>query len=159
MLEPRIEQLTEKKLIGKHLRMTMENNRTAELWQSFMPYRKQIEQTIGFELYSLQVYDSSMNFKHFMPQIAFEKWALVEVADFSIVPEGMDTFILESGLYAVFTHYGLNFQPTFEKIFYEWLPSSGYILDQRPHFELLGAKYRNKSSDSEEEVYIPIKQK
>jgi len=41
----------------------------------------------------------------------------------------------------------------------QWLPNSKYILDHRPHFELLGAKYKNNSPDSEEEVWIPIKEK
>ncbi|EPE83362.1 GyrI-like small molecule binding domain protein [Leptospira noguchii str. 1993005606] len=39
-------------------------------------------------------------------------------------------------------------------IFQEWLPNSGYKL--KPHFELLGSKYKNNDPTSEEEVWIPI---
>ena len=38
-------------------------------------------------------------------------------------------------------------------------PNSDYKPDDRPHFELLGAKYKNDDPDSEEEIWIPIKRK
>ena len=34
-----------------------------------------------------------------------------------------------------------------------------YTLDDRPHFEILGEKYKNQDPDSEEELWIPIKPK
>jgi AraC family transcriptional regulator len=45
----------------------------------------------------------------------------------------------------------------FQHIFETWLPQSGYELDNRPHFEVLGEKYRNNDPESEEDIYIPIK--
>lgn len=158
-IEPLIKQLTEKKLVGKYLHMSLANNRTAELWQSFMPHRKNISNAVGTDLYSLQIYETSLDFKAFNLQTEFEKYALVEVSDFDDMPDGMEPFTLEAGLYAVFVHRGLDFQPTFQKIFYEWLPASDYELDSRPHFELLGEKYKNNSPDSEEEVWVPIRKK
>lgn len=158
-IEPLIKELGEKKLVGKHLHMSLANNRTAELWQSFMPHRKNIQQAVGTDLYSLQMYEPSFDFKDFTLQTEFEKYALVEVADFNNIPQGMEAFTLQAGLYAVFVHRGLNFQATFQHIFYEWLPASGYVLDARPHFELLGAKYKNNAPDSEEEVWVPVKEK
>ena len=156
---PRIVLLTEKKLVGKHLHMSLSNNRTIELWKSFMPHRKNIKNALGTDLFSLQVYDPSLDFKEFNLETPFQKWALTEVTDFKNIPQGLDAFTLEAGLYAVFMHKGLDFQPTFQRIFYEWLPSSNYVLDQRPHFEWLGAKYKNGSPDSEEEVWVPIRKK
>ena len=41
----------------------------------------------------------------------------------------------------------------------KWLPHSNYNLDDRPHFNVLGDKYKNNDPDSEEDVYIPIKEK
>jgi AraC family transcriptional regulator len=38
-MQPRIETLAEKKLIGKHLTMSLAHNRTGELWTSFMQKR------------------------------------------------------------------------------------------------------------------------
>ena len=50
-------------------------------------------------------------------------------------------------------------QPTFQYILGTWLPNSDYSLDDRAHFEILGNKYKNNESDSEEEIWIPIKPK
>jgi AraC family transcriptional regulator len=160
-MEPRIETLSEKKLVGKHLTMSLSNNRTAELWRSFMPRRKEITNVRSIELFSMQVYNDHYDFKNFNFDATFEKWATAEVDDFSNVPEGMDTFILPGGRYAVFHHIGPASEGyrTFQFIFGSWLPSSKYELDNRPHFERLGEKYKNNEPDSEEEIWIPIRLK
>ena len=159
-MKPRIEILTEKKLVGKHLRMSMVENTTGILWQSFMLRRKEINHVIGSDRFSLQLYDPSY-FDNFNPATAFEKWAAVEVSTFDNLPEGFETFTVPPGLYAVFTHIGgpATGPQTFQYIFGSWLPSSAYILDNRPHFELLGAKYNNNDPNSEEEIWIPVKEK
>ena len=69
--------------------------------------------------------------------------------------------IIPAGRYAVFTFVG-NEQMApafFEKIYGEWLPNSVYDLDDRPHFEILGTKYKRSDPTSEETVWIPIKLK
>jgi AraC family transcriptional regulator len=48
---------------------------------------------------------------------------------------------------------------TFQYIFGTWLPDSEYLIDNRPHFEILGEKYKNEDPTSEEEIWIPIKPK
>jgi AraC family transcriptional regulator len=160
-MEPRIETLSEKKLIGKRIKMTFADNKTHELWKGFMSRRKEISNKLTSELISLQVYPRSFNFKDFNPDIEFEKWAAVEVPDFDKVPDEMETFILAGGLYAVFIHKGEASKGllTFQYIFGTWLPGSDYMLDDRPHFEILGEKYKNEDPDSEEEVWIPVKRK
>ncbi|MDP4819728.1 MAG: GyrI-like domain-containing protein [Saprospiraceae bacterium] len=45
----------------------------------------------------------------------------------------------------------------FQFIFGTWLPNSDYILDDRPHFEVLEERYTNDDPNSEEEIWIPIK--
>jgi AraC family transcriptional regulator len=159
-MTPRIETLTEKKLIGKRIVMSLSNNRTHELWQSFMSRRKEIKNTIGTELYSMQRYDP-LYFDNFNPDKEFEKWATVEVTNFDSVPVEMETIILKGGLYAVFLHKGAasTGSKTFQHIFGTWLPNSEYTLDNRPHFELLGEKYKNEDPRSEEEIWIPIRLK
>lgn len=158
-IQPRIEILQEKKLIGKHLMMSFADNKTGELWRSFMPHRKEILNTVDTNLYSLQLYAPDF-FQQFNPHASFEKWAAVEVSDFDTIPEGMEAFVLTGGLYAVFVHKGSSTDNiTFQYIFSTWLPDSDYILDDRPHFELLGAKYKNADPDSEEEIWVPVKPK
>ncbi len=158
MTEPEIKHLTEKKLTGKNIVMSLSNNRTVELWKSFMPHRKEIGNAVSSELFSVQVYDSSLDFSTFSPTTTFKKWAAVEVANFDQVPDHMETFTLPGGLYAVFDYKGLNTDDSiFRYIFGTWLPNSDYDLDDRPHFEVLGDKYRNNDPMSEEEIWIPIK--
>ncbi|MFD1145057.1 GyrI-like domain-containing protein [Larkinella insperata] len=158
---PRIETLPEKKLVGQRLRMSFAHDRTGELWRSFMPRRKEIINPATADLLSLQVYDKPLAYAKFSPTTEFEKWALVEVTGFDSMPEGLETFTLPAGLYAVFLYKGASseFTETFQFIFGTWLPSSEYVLDDRPHFEVLGEKYRNNDPDSEEEIWVPIRLK
>lgn len=156
-MEPRIEILSEKKLIGKRLQMSLANNKTQELWRSFMPRRSEIQNTISADLFAVQVYEPNY-FKAFNPNAVFEKWSTLEVADFSNLPAEMEPFTLSSGLYAVFEHKGHD-TTIFDYIFKTWIPNSKYDLDNRPHFEILGEKYKKDSPDSEEEIWIPIKEK
>ena len=160
-MQPRIEILPKKKMVGKSLRMSLANNRTPELWKSFMPHRKMIKHTVGSDFYSMQVYDKSLNFKDFNPTVEFTKCAMIETSKFEDIPESMETKVLEGGLYAVFLHKGLvsDFPKTAQFIFGQWLPNSEYELDQREHFEVLGDKYLPNDKNSEEEVWIPIKKR
>lgn len=154
-MEPRIETLQEKKLLGMRLSMSLSSNKTGELWRSFMMRRQEISNGIGAERYSMQVYRPG-HFDQFDPSAEFVKWATVEVTDFDNLPEGMEPFLLAGGLYAVFHHRGTDVG-IFRYIFTEWLPKSAYSLDDRPHFEVLGEKYRNNDPSSEEEIWIPIR--
>ena len=123
-----------------------------------MPRRKEILNHIGTDLYSVQIYTPGF-FGNFDPGAKFEKWAAMEVTDFDKIPEGLDAFTLPGGLYAVFLikEQQAASAATFKYILGTWLPNSGYILDNRPHFEILGEKYKNEDPDSEEELSIPIK--
>jgi AraC family transcriptional regulator len=157
-MEPRIETLTEKKLMGKRVTMSLSNNKTGELWRSFMPERRKIVNNLNSELFSMQVYDQPVDFGNLDQE--FEKWAAVEVSDFDSIPDGMESFTLSGGLYAVFHYKGSSTDTQiFQFIFGTWLPNSKYVLDHRPHFEILGDKYRNADPESEEDIWIPIKPK
>jgi len=156
---PRIEIIAPKKLIGKRSAMSLVDNTTAALWRNFMPVRKLINNRVNDELISMQVYGPGYSFAQFDPAATFEKWAAVEVKDAGSVPDDMEVYMLPGGLYAVFLHKGAASEgpKTFGYIFGTWLPGSEYELDNRPHFEVLGEKYRNEQPDSEEEIWIPIK--
>lgn len=158
MINPEIKFLNEKKLIGMHLKMSLNNNQTLKLWKQFMPRKKEILNSISEDLISMQVYNKSINLEDLKKP--FEKWATKEVSTFDIIPEDMDFFTLNEGLYAVFHYKGLSSDNSiFFYIFNTWLPNSNYILDNRPHFEILGEKYKNNDPNSEEEIWIPIVEK
>lgn len=146
-------------IVGKRLRMSFADNRTGELWKSFIPRRHEVQQTVGADLYSMQQYPVDF-FTVFNPAAEFEKWAGLEVTEFTSMPSGMDAVIIPAGQYAVFFYRGLHTDTSiFQYIFTTWLPASDYIVDDRPHFEILGPKYKNNDPASEEEIWIPVKQR
>lgn len=157
MLTPKIETIPQKYFIGKSMKMNFAENRTVELWQSFVPRRKEIQNAIGKELYSMQIYPLDF-FQHFDPSKEFEKMAMVEVDEMTKVPNEMIRIVLPTGLYSVFNYIGLPEQAenTFRFIFSEWIPKSIYKLDDRIHFEILGDKFKRDDPNSEEEIWIPI---
>ena len=155
-LSPSIISLSGKTLIGKWAEMSIIENKTAELWGGFMPHHRTVESRIGGDFYSLQVYAEDY-FRTFDPNKKFVKWAAVEVSEVKDLPEGMGQFNLEGGQYAVFHYKGLPGDPAiFQYIYTKWLPASDYLLDDRPHFEVLGDNYKANSPESEEEICIPV---
>ena len=139
--------------------MSFSDYKVGELWKSFMPRRRDIKNNLTSELISMSVYNPT-HFVNFKPTNKFDKWATIEVANFDNVPNEMETFVLTTGLYAVFDYKGLNTDNSiFQYILGTWLPNSDYVLDNRPHFEVLGDKYKNNDPTSEEEIWIPIKKK
>jgi len=155
---PRIETLTEKKLVGIHFEMSLAKNETYELWHTFMPRRGEIKSRVSTDLISMKFYHEPLRLGDLHQK--FEKWAAVEVSDFDVVPEKMDSFILKNGLYAIFHYKGNpNDSSIFLYIFSTWLQNSAYLLDDRPHFEILGSKFKKDDPNSEEEIWIPIKNK
>ena len=159
MMKPRIEILKEKKLIGYHLMMSLTQNKTGQLWSQFGPKIKDITNRVSEDKISLQIYPP-LYYHKFNPETEFEKWATVEVTDFLEIPVGMKSLTLQEGLYAVFNYQGSSSDTSiYQYIFGEWLPNSAYQMDDRPHFEVLGKKYTNNDPSSEEEIWIPVKEK
>lgn len=152
-MKPKLISISEKKLIG--IKSTMHHGQYANivaLWQRFMPRKKEIKDNLDTELLAIQMYDDFNAMEK-----PFEIWACVEVSSFKIIPEGMLTLTIPESEYAIFVHKGMNAAATYQKIMTEWLPISGYKIDNRPHFQVMGAKYINGSEESEEDFYVPIK--
>jgi AraC family transcriptional regulator len=149
-MKPRFETIPEMKFAGERLTISFAENRTRELWQTFMPRRREIAKAVGTELYSMEVYPPGF-FEAFDPNAQFEKWAAVEVSSFDDLPKGLETLTAPACLYAVFLHRGPASEAiiTYTCIFQTWLPASEYRLDDRPHFAVMGEKYKNEDPDSE----------
>ncbi len=155
-LSPQIITIAAKTLVGKKRTMSFAKFTVSELWKSFLPVQHHIQHKVGTDLFSVAIYPPN-HFTQFNPQQTFERWAAVEVSTISTIPKGMEQLVIPEGLYAVFHYKGnSNDSSIFQKILGEWLPASGYQLDDRPHFEVLGAGYKNNAPDSEEDIYIPI---
>lgn len=98
---------------------------------------------------------------HFDPAKKFTKWAAKEVEEISndIIPKGMQVLNIHNGLYAIFSNNDFKNQNSFfEYIYTKWIPNSDYILDDRPHFEILDKNSQNNPSINQES-WIPIKAK
>jgi AraC family transcriptional regulator len=156
----RTETIPEMKIVGKRVAMSLVNNITGELFRSFMPRAQEIPNRANSELLCVQNYPEGY-YKTFNPSTPFEKWAAAEVTSFEVIPEGMERAIIPSGLYAVFLFRGSNAQANdfFANIYMNWFPSSGFVVDHRPHFDVLGSKYKNNDPESEEEIWIPVRNK
>ena len=159
MIQPRITNLQEKKLVGIATQMSLVNNKTGLLWGQFAPKIKDVKNRVSEDKISLQIYPTDY-YTNFNPTTEFTKWATVEVVNFDDKLPELNSLLLESGLYAVFDYKGASSNTSIYKyIFFNWIPNSKYIVDSRPHFEVLGKKYKNNATNSEEEIWIPIKKK
>ncbi|HPE54852.1 MAG TPA: GyrI-like domain-containing protein [Bacteroidales bacterium] len=160
-MDPQIRNKEQIKLIGKSLMTSFTNDKTEDLWKSFGPFIKNIRNRVGQELYSVDIYNDPGFFAKFDPMKEFEKWAAVEVSDFNDVPDGMDTLLIPDGRYAVFHYKGKPSEagPVFQFIFGEWLPHSKYEMDNRPYFARMGEKYKGEDPESEEEFWVPVREK
>ena len=155
-MQPGLISINEKKLIGQRMSLSLANYNIELLWRKFGTRRQYITNNITSDLFSIAVYEPDF-FSDFHPGRAFERWAAMEVKDFDHVPDELETLIVPAGLYAVFNYRGSGKNmAVFQYILESWLPASGYKLDNRPHFEVLGEKYRHDSLDSEETIWIPV---
>lgn len=153
-IQPKIIEITEKKLVGISLEMSMAENKTAQLFQTFMPRRNEIKNRLNPFVFDLQEYPPNY-FQQFNPKAKFRKYALAEVSRFADIPKKMQQFVLPRGKYAVFNGYFDN--RIFEYIYSEWLPHSGFVVDKRPHFDILDENQKSGNVKNHQDIYIPVK--
>lgn len=155
--EPRIERVTNMKLVGMHAPMTFARPAMGALWRRFRPQASRIPHRASPDFASMRVYTHP---PEGMPGLdaTFEQWAAVEVTRFGDVPGSMDRHVVRGGLYAVFAYRGTPeaFADTARYIFRTWLPDSPYRLAPREHFEILPATYRPDDPQATEEIWIPV---
>jgi len=130
---------------------------TGALARQFMPKRHQILNKVSSEKFSIQIYNQ-FDYNKISPKTKYIKWIGVEVSSFFNVPEGLETLKIASGKYAVFNYKGKSegFLSAWQFIHENWLPSSGFTLDDRPHFEKLPEDYHPTNLEVEEEIWVPI---
>ncbi|MUU77127.1 GyrI-like domain-containing protein [Winogradskyella endarachnes] len=151
-MKPKLVAIADKYLVGNKSRMLHgQYANIVSLWKKFRPRSKEILNNLNSEYIAIQVYEDFNS-----TEKAFDIWACVEVSDFENIPKDMLKLTILKGLYAVFNHKGINAAATYQSIITEWLPTSGYKIDNRPHFQVMGERYINGSPDSEEDFYVPI---
>ena len=145
-------------LSGFRKEMSLTNDHSVALWKKFMQVYAAVPEHFGQQYISAAEYPLGY-FDYFDPSKEFIRWACMETP--GNAPDTLETLEIQDGLYAVFIHHGpmaLAFK-TFDYIFNEWIPNSGFDLDERPHFEIMPKHYRSDDPNAQEEIWIPIKQK
>ncbi|MEJ2542073.1 MAG: GyrI-like domain-containing protein [Gemmatimonadota bacterium] len=102
MVDPRIEILSPRILVGMRMDMTRDRDRTSDLWRSFGPRIRTITGRVTDGTVALRHYRAAKDV--FDPEAVFERWAGVEVSGHQEVPQGLETCRIAGGLYAVFQH-------------------------------------------------------
>lgn len=154
-MAPQIVQVSEMYVVGISVNMQRhETHKIMTLWQQFSPRKHEINNLVNSMAIAMQTFTLS---KDGEPNSNFNMWACVEVSNLSDIPKGMEGFIIPKGDYVKVLHKGMNAGETYQRIMTEWLPNSGYVIDDRPHFQVMGEKYKNGSPDSEEDFYVPVK--
>ena len=156
MNQPKIIEFEGSLLCGKSTFMNLQTFSPASVWNQFMPRLSGITNRLNNDLISLRVFDG---IPHFGPTANpnFTYWGGVEVNGPN---EGLEHLEIPAGTYAMFHYKGLSSDSTIWKYIYgQWLPTSLWELDDRPHFERLGAEYKNGDPSSEEDIFIPIRRK
>ncbi|TGM72619.1 AraC family transcriptional regulator [Leptospira mtsangambouensis] len=156
-MDSEIVEVDQKIIVGMKLEISLLENQTQTLWQTFMPKLNFISNRLDNNLISMSIYPSDY-FHSFNPSNRFMKWAGVEVSEEPTLSDGLEIIKIPKGTYVRFLYHGLpsHAGPFYQSIFQDWFPSSGYSLDQRPHFEVMGDKYKNNDPSSEEMIYIPV---
>ena len=166
-MENRIEILEPTTVLGKSRDMSLAEDKTKELWQSFGPLVKTIKGRRDHNFISMQKYREPFNPSGFNPHAVFTKWAAVAIGEDANTEEPearspeLQRYRIEGGLYAVFKHVGpaSEFRRSMESIYGKWFPNNPYQVDDREHFEILPEGYRPDDPEAEEEIWIPIKKK
>ncbi len=146
-----IVELPSRRLIGRSISMSFVENKTGQLFGSFMPMTKRLKMKSAI-IYDVRVYPPNYHLR-FDPTRTFVKWVAVDAID-DPADVGLQSIDIPAGRYAVFSE--VSGPEVFQYIFSEWLPSSGYQLDDRPHFDELIPGEQPGTTQSES-YYIPIK--
>lgn len=154
MNTPEIQEFEGATLVGACAKMDLRTFNPGPVWGQLMPRLQGIQNRVSQDLISLRTYDGIPKFgPNENPQFTY--WAGVETPDLHPELAHLD---ITAGTYAVFQYKGLSSDSSiWIYIYSQWLPNSAWELDARPHFERLGAKYKNDDPESEEEIWIPVK--
>lgn len=119
-------------------------------WQRFGPHIGNIPGQVGGPAYGVICNgDGEGNIDYI---------AGVEVTDFDGLPADFARIRIPAHRYAVFTHAGhvSTIQRTWNAIWSQWLPESGFKSADAPDFELYGANFDPQSGSGGFEIWIPV---
>jgi AraC family transcriptional regulator len=156
MIEPTILNFEGGALCGASEAMSLQTFTPWTLWPKVMPQLSRVSNRKNKDLISLRAFEGIPVFGP-TADPNFTYWGGAEVTG---PKDGLEHLEIPAGTYAVFHYKGLSNDSSIWRFIYsQWLPNSEWELDDRPHFERLGSKYKNDDPTSEEDIYIPIRPK
>ncbi len=150
-MEPQIVQKEGFTVIGLKVRCTTgQTSDIPQLWGQLFARMGEIqhiaEQGISYGL--MDNYDEATS--------GWDYIAAFSVDADSNTPEGMVKMAIPAAQYAVFTCTMPTIQQTYDFIYQQWLPQSGYAHAPAPEFERYGMAFNPDDPNSPFEVYIPL---
>ncbi|WP_378186002.1 GyrI-like domain-containing protein [Aquimarina sp. W85] len=152
---PKIRELEERYLLGRSLQITTGSPELQKHWKSFITDLVRHFGEKPSEFYAVHEYDTG-----FSGIGVYTTWATIPYVKNLSGLKDMNKVKIEKGVYAIFTHHGptSTFYKTLNYIHNDWLPKSGYSINQRKHFEYMGKEYLGPENPlSKELIYIPVK--
>lgn len=122
-----------------------------ELWKKLLPHIDVIPGRVGGETYGVCCYPDGKG--------SFEYIAGVAISKLDDLPECYRWIELKEHEYAVFEHHGSldNLPQTFQAIWKDWLPQSGYEAVDAPEFERYSAEFDPQTGAGLLEIWLPVK--
>ncbi|MBK7526796.1 MAG: GyrI-like domain-containing protein [Sphingobacteriales bacterium] len=129
-----------------------------KLWDDFVPRMSEVPNQAAnnhaFGICTMQHPDINT-----LPSGQFIYMASLAVDAYpAVLPQGMTTFELPAGKYAVFTHTGklADFGNTVRYIYDEWLKTANRADYSYPDFELYDERFDPNAETGEIDIYIPV---
>lgn len=161
MLNPTFVQEPARTVAGLSARFTSAMAPTADnlqvipaLWDRVSPYLHALPRTDHAQ--SFGVIDAHSEQADSEGALNYLACAQIELG--TAIPTELELRQLPGGLYARFTHTGplAEIGRTMRQIYVDWLPQSGYALDQRPDLELYDSRFRPDLGQTVFDVLIPV---
>ncbi len=140
-----------------HIRSPDANvEKLGELWMRFLPRHESVPGKIGDTCYAVMwaLPEEERGHPH-----ELEYMCTVAVEGDSDPPEGMESRDLPATTFAVFLHRGKleSLGATIERVYADWLPSSGYEHSGIADVEVYDARFDPNSDTSEMEYWISVR--
>jgi AraC family transcriptional regulator len=149
-MEPKIVKRAAFTVVGMKYHGKNENNEIPQMWGQFGPRVPEIKHIVDPHV----AYGVCDNFDESSSE--FDYIAGFEVGSTAEIPEGMVSWDIPEGKYAVFTCTLPTLGETYQYAYYTWLPQSGYQRAAGPEFELYDESFDPKDPSSKMDVYVPI---
>jgi AraC family transcriptional regulator len=156
MLTPRFEHKKQFRVVGITCENTMKNNNIPKLWNEFnqgicpMMDRNSSKAALGISYYT--------DMAELNEDTPFTYLAGFEIQPEAECPQGLTERTVPEADYAVFQHIGSldTLNDTYNAIYGEWLPQSGYRHKVADVFELYDERFHYGMDDSVMEIWVPI---